>query len=365
MDKAAVQQWITTVTDTIRGETESGPVSADRANELGKWAMETLKQARDSFVPATEAEAGEVTAMIQQAAGFVRTSLKPPTAATATPAPVAEPTIPQDEITEEPTPTVQVAPVETTPPPPVEPNPPINAPAPPTTAVEPTPDFAAPPQDFPPIIEPQTAAPVEPVTDSQDFPPPSSEPFTSQPPPPTSAPVSAFTNTPSTAGSAISRAAAVNIPSPIPDHQTVHPDPAGKSSGRLLWFGAVAAGVLLLVGGSVFALRSFGAQDGAENPQAAVDQMLEGLDNNNLLEIAELIEPSERASFARPALTEILPEMQRIGAIPDDVDAGNTQSSGLDISTEQVTSRIETLDGADDMVHVLSLIHISEPTRPY
>ncbi len=125
---------------------------------------------------------------------------------------------------------------------------------------------------------------------------------------------------------------------------------SGKGSSKLPWIFAVVAAVLLLGGGGFFAVSAFGASGGADTPEDAVDSMLAALGEEDFVTMAELLEPSERRTIAEPALTELLPELQRLGVIDDSADAADVE--GVDIEFIDVEYRVEGLVGVSDMQHV-------------
>ena len=123
-----------------------------------------------------------------------------------------------------------------------------------------------------------------------------------------------------------------------------------KKSSKLPWIFAVVAAVVLLGGGAFFALTAFGASGGSASPEEGIDQMLVALGEEDFVTMAELLEPSERRTLAEPALTELLPEMVRLGVFDDSVDAGDFE--GLDLVFTDVEYRVERPEGADDIAHV-------------
>ena len=125
---------------------------------------------------------------------------------------------------------------------------------------------------------------------------------------------------------------------------------SGKGSSKLPWIFAVVAAVLLLGGGGFFAVSAFGASGGADSPEDAIDTMLAAMGEEDFVSIAELMEPSERRTIAEPALTELLPELKRLGLVDDSADAASVD--GVDLVFTDVEYRVEELVGVDDMRHV-------------
>ena len=125
---------------------------------------------------------------------------------------------------------------------------------------------------------------------------------------------------------------------------------APQRSSKLPWVAAVLGALVLLGGGGFFALTAFSASGGAESPEAAVDAMIEALGNEDFVTIGELIEPSERRTMVEPAITELLPELVRLGLLDDEVDPANVE--GVDWEFTDVTYRVEPLAQNPDIVHV-------------
>ncbi len=125
---------------------------------------------------------------------------------------------------------------------------------------------------------------------------------------------------------------------------------APAASSKLPWFAAVFGAMVLLVGGGFFALTAFGASGGAETPEEAVDALIAAANDEDFITIAELLEPSERRTIAEPVITEVLPELIRLGVLDDSADAGNVE--GFEWEFTDVTYRVESIPLNDDMVRV-------------
>ena len=193
----------------------------------------------------------------------------------------------------------------------------------------------APPSPAPPVSQQTTSAgstPPPPVV----TPPPASQPPTGQPP----------TTTPQDA----SFSSAYTTP-PATEQNLVVPEPfSSGGSSKLPWIAAVIAAVVLLGGGAFFAASALGASGGEASPEEAIDALLAAAENEDFVTVAELMEPSERRTIAEPALTELLPELIRIGALDDSADASSID--GVDLTFTDVEHRVERPEGADDIAHV-------------
>lgn len=120
-----------------------------------------------------------------------------------------------------------------------------------------------------------------------------------------------------------------------------------SARGKAGWVAAMAAVVLLVGGGAFFAMQAFGATGGAATPDEAVSEMIDAINGEDFLSAAELLEPAERRTIAEPILTEILPELQRLGVIEETMDAGAV--GGIDYQLTDITWRLEPIGNADDM----------------
>jgi len=126
--------------------------------------------------------------------------------------------------------------------------------------------------------------------------------------------------------------------------------PPPRGSSKLPWFAALTGALVLLVGGGFFALTAFAATGGAATPEEAVDSLIAAANDEDFITLAELLEPSERRTLAEPMITEILPELIRLGVLDESADAGNVE--GFEWEFSDVTYRVETLAQNPDMVHV-------------
>ena len=122
------------------------------------------------------------------------------------------------------------------------------------------------------------------------------------------------------------------------------------TSNKVSWVAAVLGALVLLGGGGFFALTAFGASGGAETPEIAVDAMIEALNNEDFVTLAEMIEPSERRTIVEPVIAEVLPELVRLGIFSEEIDAGDVE--GVDWEFTDVEYRVESLAQNPDMVHV-------------
>lgn len=125
---------------------------------------------------------------------------------------------------------------------------------------------------------------------------------------------------------------------------------SGGGGGRLAWVAALVGAVVLLAGGAFFAFGALGAAGGADSPEDAVEQLLAAINAEDAITVGELLDPGERRTIVQPVLTDILPELQRLGALGSEFDAAGVD--GLDLELTDVTYRIEPVSGQDDLVQV-------------
>jgi hypothetical protein len=124
----------------------------------------------------------------------------------------------------------------------------------------------------------------------------------------------------------------------------------GRGSGRFIWLGAVAVAVVLLGGAGFFALQALRETGGAASPEEAIDELLLALNQEDFLAVGELLEPAERRTVVEPLVTDILPELERLGVFEEDTDP--SQVDGVDIELTDVTYEVEPVVGHDDIVHI-------------
>ena len=124
--------------------------------------------------------------------------------------------------------------------------------------------------------------------------------------------------------------------------------PTGPS--KLPWIAAAIGAIMLLGGGGFFALSAFGASGGADSPEAAADEMFDALSNEDFIALGELIEPSERRTIVEPTLTQLLPELSRLGLLQDGVDGSDLE--GVELDFNNMTYRVEPIADHPDLAHV-------------
>lgn len=137
------------------------------------------------------------------------------------------------------------------------------------------------------------------------------------------------------------------------DYAAIEPPEAPEVppiSNKLPWFAAVVGAVTLLIGGGFFALTAFGSSGGADTPEEAVDALIAAANDEDFIAMAAMLEPSERRMFTEPLITDVVPELVRLGVLDDSVDVGNVD--GLDWDFTDVTYRVEPVALNADMARV-------------
>lgn len=118
-------------------------------------------------------------------------------------------------------------------------------------------------------------------------------------------------------------------------------------NGRLAWLAAMFGVVVLVGGGLFFALRAFSATGGAASPDEAVSEMIAAINGEDFITIGELLDPGERRTIVEPMLTDILPELQRLGVFDETFDAADVD--GVDFELTDVTWRTEPIGDSTDL----------------
>ena len=171
----------------------------------------------------------------------------------------------------------------------------------------PSPAPQAPPPQTPPVAAPPTSPPVAP--------PPTGQPPMA--PPPTAPP---------TPGAA-----------------------SGSGGGRGAKIGIGIAGVVLLLGGSAFAVTQLSGDSGPGSPEAAVEELIGSLADEDALGALGALDPGERDAVV-DEVEDLVDDLQRLGVLSDDFDLGDLP--GVEIEIEDLELDTEEVDGRDDLVRV-------------
>ncbi|HEX4902583.1 MAG TPA: hypothetical protein VFV42_07220 [Acidimicrobiales bacterium] len=133
---------------------------------------------------------------------------------------------------------------------------------------------------------------------------------------------------------------------PMEEPATVDPVPVGTEIRRGPLGGRIVAGALgavLLAGGVAFAATQAGDDGGAETPEAAVEQLLDAMADEDLLGALASLDPGERDTFREP-VEDLFEELERLGVVGSSFEL--TGVDGVDIEFDDVTFRTEpVVDG--------------------
>lgn len=96
--------------------------------------------------------------------------------------------------------------------------------------------------------------------------------------------------------------------------------PAARKGGKGKIIAAAAAAVVVVAGGAFAAVQlsdSGSASGGADTPDAAVDQMLASLEENDIVGMIDALAPGER-EVTQDSLNDYVDELKRLGVLSDD-----------------------------------------------
>jgi hypothetical protein len=172
------------------------------------------------------------------------------------------------------------------------------------------------------------------VSDGGSWQPP--EAGGAQPPPPPTGPEGGF-----------------GPPSLAPPTQQVVVEPlpsasAGRSRGKVI---AAAVGAAAIVAAGVFAVTRVSGDSGsggASSPEAAANDFLDALDNEDVLGLVEVLLPGERDTFRQP-MQDLVSELTRLEVLSDKADL--SKIGGVDISITDRHVEVEETN-ADDITNV-------------
>lgn len=125
-------------------------------------------------------------------------------------------------------------------------------------------------------------------------------------------------------------------------------DNAERSSGRGRTVALLAVGIVLVLGGAVFALTQVGG-GGAGSPEDAAEQLFDAVEDEDLLGLLESLLPSERDAFGG-SVEDLAGELRRLGVLSDDLNLRDV--SGLDLSFDGLRFSVERLTDALASVQV-------------
>lgn len=120
------------------------------------------------------------------------------------------------------------------------------------------------------------------------------------------------------------------------------PDPRPAPATRKpAAYAAVIVGLLAMIGGAIFFVRSVGSVKGASTPEAAVTKMLEAVSNEDVLGVLETMPSAERNLFSA-RLQTLTKELGRLGILRpnlnlSDLPGIDLEFSGIELQSENLT----------------------------
>ncbi|MCP3934983.1 MAG: hypothetical protein GY708_06380 [Actinomycetia bacterium] len=126
-----------------------------------------------------------------------------------------------------------------------------------------------------------------------------------------------------------------------------------RGSSRWIVWAASAVMATVLVAGAVFIVSRAGSRsDGGASPEEVAEKVIESLNGEDFVALAELVAPAERRTLVEPAI-DVAAELSRVGVLSEDLDLGAL--SGLDIEISEVEYEVGLIAGADDL-RILSFV---------
>jgi hypothetical protein len=125
-------------------------------------------------------------------------------------------------------------------------------------------------------------------------------------------------------------------------------DGGGRSRGKVI---AAAVGVAAIVGAAVFAttrIAGDASSGGASSPEAAANDFLDALDQEDVLGLVDVLLPGERDTFRQP-MQDLVSELTRLEVLSDKADLAHI--GGVDIAITDRDVDVEETN-ADDIVNV-------------
>jgi hypothetical protein len=122
----------------------------------------------------------------------------------------------------------------------------------------------------------------------------------------------------------------------------------GRSRGKII---AAAVGAAAIVAAGVFAVTRVSGDSGsggASSPEAAANDFLDALDNEDVLGLVDVLLPGERDTFRQP-MQDLVSELTRLEVLNDNADL--SKIGGVDIAITDRHVEVEETN-ADDIVNV-------------
>ncbi len=124
----------------------------------------------------------------------------------------------------------------------------------------------------------------------------------------------------------------------------------GAPTGPGFWRKTMAVlGLGVAVGGGAFALAALIEDDGAQSPQAAVEEFIEAVAAEDVIGVGETLVDSER-DLVLDNLEEMVAELQRLDVAGDDVDTRDV--SGLEFTADMSSLRLQESPLSDTVTRI-------------
>lgn len=140
--------------------------------------------------------------------------------------------------------------------------------------------------------------------------------------------------------------------------------PLSPGSRKPAAYAAVVIGLVAMIGGGVFFVRSLGSTQGSSTPQAAVRQFLAAVANEDVLGVLETM-PSNERTLLSSRIQALSKELGRLGILRSDVDLNDLQ--GVDVEFTNLTFRSSELKEGLAAVEILggrSTYRVDPATSP-
>lgn len=111
-----------------------------------------------------------------------------------------------------------------------------------------------------------------------------------------------------------------------------------SGAGAVARIVAACVAALLVAGGAVLAFGALTAEGGAETPEAAWEQARQALDDEDVVALAEIMEPSERETLFEAGF-DFVDELTRLDVLDDDIDLSALE--GIDLTLAGFEPRVE------------------------
>lgn len=140
--------------------------------------------------------------------------------------------------------------------------------------------------------------------------------------------------------------------------------PVSPASRKPAAYAAVIVGLLAMIGGAIFFVRSLASTEGSSSPQAAVRSFLAAVANEDMLGVLERMPTNERELLGS-RLRTITTELGRLGILRPDLDLNDLPGLDVEFTNLELRSR-ELKDGlaAVEIIGGRSTYRVDPATSP-